>query len=111
MYYKSGCVVLAVVILLTAGSVLGQTKTVEEIVARVNADIILKSELDNRRAQVRAQLAQPQPQGMGLSGAQLDQAFAEQSKSTLRDLIDDALLLQQAKEMGLDAQLGSRCAA
>jgi peptidyl-prolyl cis-trans isomerase SurA len=105
MYHKSGRAVLAVVILLMAGTALAQTKVVEEIVARVNADIILKSELENRRAQVRAQLAEPEPRGAGLSGAQLEQAFQEQSKGALRDLIDEALLLQQAKEMGLSADL------
>src|SRR5688572_26450824 len=101
MYYKSGRALLAVIILFIAGTALAQTKTVEEIVARVNADIILRSELENRKAQVRAQLAEPEPRGAGLTGAQLETAFAEQSKIALRDLIDEALLLQQAKEMGL----------
>jgi peptidyl-prolyl cis-trans isomerase SurA len=105
MFYKRGFAILAVILLSLAGTALAQTKTIEEIVTRVNADIILKSELENRKAQLRAQLAQPEPQGAGLSGAQLEQAFAEQSKGALRDLVDEALLLQQAKEMGLSAEL------
>jgi peptidyl-prolyl cis-trans isomerase SurA len=110
MSYKSGNAILAVIILLlagtlTAGTALAQTKTIEEIVARVNADIILKSELEGRKAQIRAQLAEPEPRGAGLTGAQLEQAYTDQSKGALRDLIDEALLLQMAREMGLSAQL------
>jgi parvulin-like peptidyl-prolyl isomerase len=108
MSYKSGRATTAVIIvLLIAGTALAQTKTIEEIVARVNADIILKSELENRKAQIRAQLAEPEPRGAGLSGTQLEQAYADQAKGALRDLIDEALLLQMAKEMGLSAQLKS----
>lgn len=75
-------------------------KKIEQVVARVNADIILKSdvdrELDMRRAEMRDR---------GLEGARLDQEVANQTKDVLRDLIDRALLLQVAKEAGLNADL------
>jgi peptidyl-prolyl cis-trans isomerase SurA len=105
MNYRTGLTLLAAVILLGAGILQAQTKTVEEIVALVNSDIILKSELDRELTKLRAGLAAPAPQGGGLSGAQLEQAFAEQSKNKLRDLIDQALLLQKAKEMDMTADL------
>jgi peptidyl-prolyl cis-trans isomerase SurA len=100
MTHRGGKAVLAVVILLMASLALAQTKTVEEIVARVNGDIILKSELEDARTSLRADLSQ-----QSLQGVQLEQAFAEQSKYLLRQLIDNALLMQQAKELGLNADL------
>lgn len=75
-------------------------KTVEQIVARVNGDIILKSELDSALKTLRADLSQ-----QGVQGAQLEQAVVEQSRHMLRKLIDDLLIVQQAKDMGLNADL------
>ena len=105
MYQRSGKAALAALILLIAATAFAQTKTVEEIVARINADIILKSDLDRARERLRSELTTPPPRGQGLQGAQLEQVFAEQSKNSLRDLIDQTLLLQKAKEMDLNADL------
>ena len=105
MIYRTGLAMLAAIILLCSGMSLAQTKTVEQIVALVNSDIILKSELDRELVRLRDGLSKPAPQGAGLSGPQLEQAFAEQSKNKLRDLIDQALLLQKAKEMDMTADL------
>jgi peptidyl-prolyl cis-trans isomerase SurA len=91
---------VAAILLLVAGTAIAQ-KTVDEIIVRVNGDIILKSELENAKVTLRNDLSQ----GQKLQGVQLEQAFSEQSKFLLRDLIDQALLLQQAKEMGLNADL------
>src|SRR5437867_11951242 len=105
MYYKSGRVLLTAIILLIASSALAQTKTVDEIVAWVNSDIILKSEYETRKAQIRNDLSEPPPRGQGLKGADLEQRFSAAEKTLLRDLIDETLLLQQAKDMGLNADL------
>lgn len=105
MRHKRTKALLAVIVLLAAGTALAQTKNVEEIVAWVNNDIILKSEYETRRAQIREDLAQPAPRGRGLQGAQLEQAFNDQAKRVLQSLIDEALLLQQAKDMGLTADI------
>ena len=105
MHSKSGRALVAGILLFIGNSALAQTKTVEEIVARVNSDIILKSEFEARKVALRAELADAPPRGQGLSGAQLEQAFAEQSKYLLQGLVDETLLLQQAKEMGLSADL------
>jgi peptidyl-prolyl cis-trans isomerase SurA len=105
MYQKSGLAALVAIVLLIASSGLAQTKTVDEIIAWVNSDIILKSEYETRKAQIRNDLASPAPRGRGLQGAQLEQAFTDAQKTLLRDLIDETLLLQQAKDMGLNADL------
>ena len=100
MHYRRFRAILGALFFLIAGNALGQ-KTVEEIVVRVNGDIILKSELETARNTLRTELAQQQK----LQGAQLEQAIAEQSKNLLRDLIDQNLLLQQAKDAGLNSDL------
>jgi peptidyl-prolyl cis-trans isomerase SurA len=72
---------------------------IEQIVARVNGDIILKSEMDHE-LDVRRFEMMKQP---GMDPTKLEQEMADESKVILRDLIDRALLLQIAKEAGLNA--------
>jgi parvulin-like peptidyl-prolyl isomerase len=100
MRFKSGMAVSAIMSMaIIAGPLLGQ-KTIEEIITRVNGDIILRSEYDARVAQIRQQLAQQQ-----LQGPQLEQAVATQTRDLLRDLIDEKLMVQVAGELGLNADL------
>lgn len=82
-----------------AGSLPAQTK-IEQIVARVNSDIILKSEVDRELELRRLRMAE-----QGMDAAQIAQAMPEQERTVVRDLIDKALLLQVAKEAGLNADL------
>jgi parvulin-like peptidyl-prolyl isomerase len=106
MHHTRARVLLAATILLLtllSGISLAQTKTIEEIVAWVNTEVILKSEYEARKAALREDLAQPAPRGRGLQGAQLEQVFNEQSKLVLQQLIDEALILQQARDLGLTA--------
>jgi parvulin-like peptidyl-prolyl isomerase len=109
MQHQSRKAWLVAMILLSAfsgGTALAQTKTIEEIVAWVNNEVILKSEYEARKATIRAELAAPaERKGKGLQGPQLEQAFNEQSKVVLQQLIDEALVLQQARDMGLSANL------
>jgi peptidyl-prolyl cis-trans isomerase SurA len=105
MHHRSGKVLLAAVALLSAllsGTLLAQTRTIEEIVAWVNNDVILKSEYEKRKTQLREELADPS-RGRALQGAQLEQEFNNQSKLILQQLIDETLLVQQAREMGITA--------
>jgi len=88
--------VLAMVVALPA---LAQQK-IEQIAARVNSDVILKSDIDREVELRRTEMMQA-----GLDPARLERELAEQSKTVLRDLIDRALLLQIAKEAGLNADL------
>lgn len=77
------------------------TKNIESIVAWVNNDIILKSEYDRRVAEIRQELGRDDK----LKGPQLDQAIKEQTRAALGQMIDEQLLLQQAKDMGITADL------
>ena len=95
---KSAFKAVLAAILINAVAVPGvfAQKTLEQIVARVNNDIILQSEYDSEKKNRREQFQQN-----GMTGAQLEQAVEADNKNIMRDLIDKALLLQQAKEMGM----------
>ncbi len=71
---------------------------VEEIVARINSEIVSRSELQRAREQLRAELEQQY-------GATAEQQFAEKEKDILRDLIDQQLLIQRGKDLGLTADV------
>lgn len=96
--------VLAVILTTMLSAPAWAQKTIEEIVAKINNEVILKSEYEAAKQQLRQQLAQ-QAQQQGLQGAQLEREFAEQSRHLLRSMIDQILILQKAKDMGLNADL------
>jgi len=79
------------------------SKNIESIVAWVNSDIILKSEYDKRVTEIRDELTRNN--NGKVQGPQLEQAIREQTKLALKELIDEALYRQQAKEMGLTGEL------
>jgi peptidyl-prolyl cis-trans isomerase SurA len=71
---------------------------VERIIARVNNEIITQRQFQRERAKLREQLAQD------YSGAELDARYKEESKNLLRDLIDQALMVQKAKDLDIDVE-------
>src|ERR1700682_4430011 len=75
------------------------TKTVEEIIARVNNEIITRSELDKARA-AAVEEANQECQGK-CTPEQLRVDVEDRQKNTLRDLIDQSLLVQRGKDMGI----------
>jgi peptidyl-prolyl cis-trans isomerase SurA len=83
------------------------TRVVEEIVAKVNGEIITRGELDKQRLVIEAELRQ-----QGLLGSALDQAAAKRVADGLRDQIDQLLLVQKGKELSInvDADVNRRIA-
>jgi len=83
-------------------------RIVEEIVAKVNSDIITKGELARTSQEIAAELRQ-----QGLAGAKLTQALREKAADALRDQIDQLLLVQKAKDLNVnvDAEITKRLAA
>ncbi len=67
--------------------------TVEEIIARVNNQIITKSEYARSKDQLRDEVRQQAPNDA-------DKIYAEKEKDVLRDLIDQQLLLDKGKDLG-----------
>jgi peptidyl-prolyl cis-trans isomerase SurA len=84
-----------------------QTRVVEEIVAKVNSEIITRGELAKQRLAIEAELQQ-----QGLSGPALQDAANKRAADALRDQIDQLLLVQKGKELNInvDADVNRRIA-
>jgi len=67
---------------------------VEEIVARVNNEIVTHTEYIRSRDQLKQEIQQQDP-------ANADRIFSEKQRDVLRDLIDQQLLLQKGKDLGI----------
>jgi peptidyl-prolyl cis-trans isomerase SurA len=68
---------------------------VEEIIARINNEIVTRTEYIRSRDQLKQEVQQQDP-------ASADRAFAERQRDVLRDLIDQQLLLQKGKDLGIN---------
>src|SRR6266850_729604 len=77
-------------------------KTVEEIIARVNNEIITRSEYDKAR-QAAEEEAKSECQNR-CTPEQLQTNIEDRQKHTLRDLVDQSLLVQRAKDMGVSVE-------
>ena len=80
----------------------GEGKVVEEIVARVNNEIITTSELEKARS-AAVEEAQQECSGR-CTPEQLQVALEDRQKFALRDLIDQSLLAQRGKDMGVNVE-------
>jgi peptidyl-prolyl cis-trans isomerase SurA len=69
-------------------------QVVEEIVARVNNQIITRSEFNRSKDQLRDEVKQQDP-------ANADKVYGDKEKDILRDLIDQQLLLDKGKDLGI----------
>jgi parvulin-like peptidyl-prolyl isomerase len=84
-----------------------ETRVVEEIVAKVNGRIITRGELDKQKQVIEADLQQ-----QGLTGSALQQAESRRISDSLRDQIDQLLLVEKGKELNInvDADINRRIA-
>ena len=78
-------------------AVAADVRVVEEIAAKVNGDIITRGELDSQRRDLERSL-----RGEGMTGAKLTDALKEYSSNSLRDQIDQLLLVQKAKDLSIN---------
>jgi len=69
----------------------------EEIVAKVNGDIVTRTELERSRQQLLGEL-----KSRGAKDAELQTAFEQRAKDILRDRIDQLLLIQKGKELSIN---------
>ena len=69
-------------------------QVVEEIITRVNNQIITRSEYDRSKDQLRDEVKQQDSKDP-------DKKFAEREKDVLRDLVDQQLLLDKAKDLSI----------
>ncbi len=76
---------------------------VEEIIARINNQIVTRTEYIHSRDQLKQEIQQQEP-------ANADRIFAEKQRDVLRDLIDQQLLLEKGKDLSItgDTELVKR---
>jgi len=74
--------------------VLRADTVIEEIIARVNNQIVSRSEYLRSKEQLKQEAQQQDP-------ANADKIVAERDKDVLRDLIDQQLLLEKGKDLGI----------
>ena len=67
---------------------------VEEIITRVNNQIITRSEFVRSKDQLKEEVKQQ-------DAANADKVYAEREKDVLRDLVDQQLLLEKGKDLGI----------
>jgi peptidyl-prolyl cis-trans isomerase SurA len=77
-------------------------KVVEEIVARVNNEVITRSEFE--RAKASADDDAKSDCQSRCTPEQLSQLIEDRKKNALRELIDQSLLVQRAKDMGISVE-------
>ena len=78
----------------------------DEIVAKVNDELITMTDLNQELQQLRAGLQQgnPNPQA-------LEQEFQQQKRGVLRTMIQNRLLVQRAEEVGMTSDIDAQVAA
>jgi peptidyl-prolyl cis-trans isomerase SurA len=90
----------ACVLLGTVGAAAQATsRIVEEIVARVNNEIITRGEYERSRVTLKGEIERDCPR---CTTAEIEQRLAAAEKNLLRDLIDNLLLIQRAKDLGVN---------
>jgi peptidyl-prolyl cis-trans isomerase SurA len=79
----------------------GKGRVVEEIIARVNNEIITLNDLEKAQGSVDDEARQD---CRNCSPDQLKLMLADKQKNLLRDLIDQSLLVQRGKDMGINVE-------
>jgi len=91
--FSYGSLLLSLILL---PAVWGADTVVEEIVARVNNQIITRTEFQRSKEQLKQEAQQQDP-------VNAEKIVADRDKDVLRDLIDQQLLLEKGKDLGITA--------
>jgi peptidyl-prolyl cis-trans isomerase SurA len=83
-----------ILVALAGLSVFASGQVVEEIIARVNNQIVTRSEFVRSKDQLKDEVKQQ-------DAANADKLYADREKDVLRDLIDQQLLIDKGKDLGI----------
>ena len=89
---------LALTLAVATGSTIGATDIIEQILVKVNGEIITKSDLEQR--QIAALRQRPEVQGLRGDDAALAKLLSEVTPQVIVEAVDELLLLQRGKELG-----------
>jgi len=93
---KKLCLLILALPSLSALAASQSGQVVEEIITRVNGQIVTNSGSDRSKDQLKEECKQQ-------DAANPDKCFADKEKDVLRDLIDQQLLLEKGKDLGISA--------
>jgi peptidyl-prolyl cis-trans isomerase SurA len=98
-----GTVVVAALTLVVPPQSRAQSKgiVIEEIVARVNNDAITLSDVQKADQALHEEIAHD---CQGCSQEKMEEIYKDKQKDMLRDLIDQALLVERAKDLGISVE-------
>jgi peptidyl-prolyl cis-trans isomerase SurA len=96
-----GVVLLTAAVLPSSTHAQAKSVVVEEIIARVNNDVITMSDYQKAEEQLREEVAHD-CQGCAADKVMIE--FKDQQKDLLRGLIDQSLMVQRAKDMGISVE-------
>jgi peptidyl-prolyl cis-trans isomerase SurA len=85
-----------ILIVMACVPALATGQVVEEIIARVNNQIITRSEFNRNKDQLRDEIK-------AQDSNNADKIYTQKEKDVLRDLIDQQLLLEKGKDLGITA--------
>jgi peptidyl-prolyl cis-trans isomerase SurA len=91
---------LTLLFLFVAAFGFGETAIVEEIIAKVNGDIILRSQLENAISEIRREVEANQE----ATPAQKQELLESREKNILSDLIDERLLVEKGEELEVNVE-------
>ncbi len=97
---KSRILFLLAATCVLAASLGADVVIVEEIIAKINGDILLRSEYDATIHELRMQVRNAKD----LNEEQKRDVLEKRQKDSLRDLIDRRLMVQRGKEMGMSVE-------
>ena len=90
------CVGSLLLLSFSSAALAADVKIVEQIIAKVNNEIITRGELERTRRQLEQELKR-----QGASGDKLKQALQEAEGNILRERIDQLLLVQKGKDLNI----------
>jgi peptidyl-prolyl cis-trans isomerase SurA len=86
----------AILVITWVAPSLNAAHVVERIIARVNSEIVTQRQYDREKAKLHATLAQE------VTGPEFETRFKEESRNLLRDMINESLLVQKAKDLDIN---------
>src|ERR1700732_5536198 len=98
---RNGYIWAGLILIAPALSCLAQSKrvVVEEVVARVNNEVITRSDLEHARSEMQQEAQQDCPK---CTPEEINQKVAAEDKNLLRDLIENSLLVQRGKDSAVN---------
>lgn len=86
-------------LLIVAVSARSEVVVVEEIIAKVNGDVITRSEYDRVMNEIRSEVARQK-----LAEEEQQQAVKQRETGVIRDLVDERLLVQRGKDLSINVE-------